>query len=278
MARSQTLAFAFTLSLAACVQAPEAPNAPEPAAPEEPLPPLPIDFPARTAALDLRYVRIAPERFVGQERLCDVSFAGELSLIGAADADRYPEGIALRRSIQCRASGHDLWADLTFDEPARALAETLSAGRRLRVRIMSATGGFEDSPILAFVADTGPLRELPPNGDHGRPLLAGDDIVPSQLIDGRTYDCRLERLDAIRIIDGPRVVRAARHRAWVGCRGASGVHWVEIEITPDELAYWLTLRRDLLVTIRIVRARGSTAGLPTGQLVQPEPVFDALGG
>lgn len=153
------------LVLMACSGTAEAPRevalttdnwAPTAPAPDEPyLPGEPIDP---------RRITMAPERHLDQERLCNLSFVGRLHEL--RPGSNYPLPVSHRTSIRCQSmDGGEGWADLVFPKTSASLASYVEAGEQIRIRVVG-TGGFEDHPIVAFVANIGEVPIQPSRWEY----------------------------------------------------------------------------------------------------------------
>lgn len=223
--------------------------------------------------LDVRLLGIEPALHVDQDRVCDVQIAGRPVRLSVADRQRYPSRPAARRLIQCRAAAGEGWADLVFAPAAASLVATVSAGERIRVHVLSATGGFENKPVLEFVAVLGDLPPIPHERRDFLGLRAGYDF---HKIDAD--DIGKERPCAVAYISAPERLASTNQypghpssHATVVCRHALGDSWVDLAFSEPEAGAFLTLRPGMVATMRIVADRGGVAELPVVRLIAIVP-------
>ena len=223
--------------------------------------PLPTAIP-EDEPFDVRLVRLDPEQHVGQERVCDVSWAGRLTRLAASERPAYVEPISTRRLVRCRAATGEGWADLVFDAASAALATYVDSGDRIRVRVLEGRG-YDDQPLLAFVAaiddvEIAPRREEPVGlgATFDRPGGEGQ-VIPCAV----GYVGGIERLDDANGSDS--------HRVPVRCRHADGSDWIELRLPRITATSALRLERGVIVPVRLLSIEGGEADLPIGRYEGP---------
>lgn len=216
------------------------------------------------APLDPRVIPLIPDGLVGTDRLCDLSFVGEPA--PSRGAHRLPEGILERRIVRCFASTGE--GDLDLHIPA-ALAEdasALAAKRRIRIRVRSVDGGFEQKPVAELRAVLGESPLDPPPPAELAVMAARDpfgdrDLLPA----GQTGRCAIAWVGTFRPVpenERPRRPPGARHEVMLACRHVLGDDEVKL-VFPDRLASAaLGLRRGRIVELRVLSREGPSGSLP----------------
>jgi hypothetical protein len=205
---------------------------------------------------------------VGKERACDVWMAGQPQNLGVRRGTRYPIPVAARRLVRCGAVTGEGWADLVFPPPSASLVGSVVSGKRLRVSVVAASGGFEDAPILAFLAVIGDLPGVPVLADDFESLQAGFDfgaVADSPELVGTDATCAVAYAGAPEPIAEDRLDRypgGATHRLGLVCAHAAGDAWVDLVFTAERVDEILALRRGARARIRILSAEGGAADLP----------------
>ena len=251
------------LVLVACSGSVEAPRevplttddwAPSPPPPDEPYTP--------AEPIDPRRITMAPERHLEQERLCDLSFVGELHEIRPRSS--YPLPVSHRASIRCRsASGGEGWADLVFEKTSVSLANYVEPGERIRVRVV-APAGFEGHPVVAFVANIG---EIP----VARAQWEFQTVGTAERFDDDWEDtraCAVAHQGAIRPVEGAPYPEGASHHAIVTCRHETGESLVDLAFPHEKQLAALRVRRGEVIPMRRHPGLGH-ADLPIGVYAGP---------
>jgi hypothetical protein len=275
---SSFFAVFFVLALAACGTSRRRSAAGEEEAHRRPAPPAPgtVKVIDADAPLDVRALRIEPELHVGKERVCDVLLAGEPQAVGARLATRYPIPVARRRLVRCGAAAGEGWADLVFPPPSETLVEGVVGGKRLRVTVVAPSGGFEDTPILAFVAVIGDVPVPPALDQDVRDLRAGFDfgeLADRPALRGTSAICAVAYTGLPSPIDEDerdRYPAGATHRLGLVCAHAAGDAWVDLVFTAERADEVLALRRGALARLRILAVEGGAADLPIVALARRE--------
>jgi hypothetical protein len=245
-----------------------------------PSPPVPRELPP-DEPFDVRLVRLDPATHVDEERVCDVTWSGRLTRVGASDAVRYPMPIARRRLVRCRAETGEGWADLVFDSDSASLASYVDAGDRIRVRVLEGRG-FQRHPILAFVATIDDV-DLAPRQEREVPVGAPFVALAQGGGLSQVHPCALDYVGGIEPTDrasedtgddddGDLVnVPDSRetHRVQVRCRHAEGADWLELRFPAVTRMAALRLERGVVIPVRLLSADGGEAGLPHGRYEGP---------
>lgn len=200
--------------------------------------------PPEGSALDARRIVADAKKYVATEQICDLEHVGQLEDVEPRVAQRYPIPIAKRRLVRCAAPAGG-WADLVFRKEAQSLAAFIATGQRLRIKVVSADGGFEGYPVLEFVATIGDGTAAP----HALEAVpeAGDDFTSH----AGASTAGLERICAAAAIGHfERITRTrdaypkhARYHMAIACRHVTGVSWVDAVFGPNEVERALSLRR-----------------------------------
>jgi hypothetical protein len=233
------------------------------------------------AGFDMRLVRVQPGVHLGTEQTCDVAAAGRLEPIELteeeAEASRYSEGATQRMSIQCAAPTGASWADLAFNVTSASHAPDVQVGVRIRVRIVSAEGGFFDYPIVDYVATLGRAPEGTTQsrspGSSSAPPQAGFDlrqIHTDPALVGSAQQCAISHVGDIDILDASDVRRRSypagvQNRMTVRCRHGSGDEWADLVFMPAQARSALHVRRGDLVPVLVVSRNGGFFEYPVLQ-------------
>ncbi len=258
------------LGLAACGTGSRRSPEPEDEAHRRPAPPaLPAaEVIDADAPLDMRALRIRPEHHVGKERVCDVWMAGQSQPVGTRVATRYPMRVAVRRLVRCGAVTGEGWADLVFAPASASLVGSVVSGKRLRVAVVAASGGFEDAPILEFLAVIGDMPGVPAADEDFQSLRAGFDfgaVAGQPELVGTDATCAIAYASPPEPIPEDRLDRypgGATHRLGLVCAHAAGDAWVDLVFTAERVEEVLALRRGARARIRVLSAEGGAADLP----------------
>ncbi len=269
--------FALALAAAACGRASDpTPSDADDADRRQPPPPVAearvIDA---DAPLDVRLLRVEPSLHVGNERVCDVLLAGQAQEVTPRTAGRYATPIASRRLVRCGAATGEGWVDLVFPVPSASFVSSVQDGTRLRVKVVAERGGFEDLPIVEFVAVLGNIRTTTARHEDFLTLPAGFDFGEVDTEDvGDERRCVVAYVGPPERLDEPTQARfpgRPTHRARVVCKHRHGDAWVELVFSVNQTPSVLALRRGSRATVRIVAARAGRAELPVVSLVEGNP-------
>ncbi|MEM6959586.1 MAG: hypothetical protein AAF411_30610 [Myxococcota bacterium] len=207
-------------------------------------PPAMPGAPAGDAPIDPRDILLQPEAYIGQERLCDVSFLGEPAEL--ADGGE-------RRLVRCVGETGAGWADLAFAAEARSLREFVRVGERIRVRVEEGPG-FEGHPRVAFVAHVSAAEgavetpaPAPPIGSDWAAIAArGDENV---------HRCAVSWVGSVRRLENGEYSHGGR----VSCRSRFAETWAKLVFPEVTHRSSLRLRRGEVIPARLV---GFEDGLP----------------
>ncbi|MFO0693329.1 MAG: hypothetical protein U0230_07230 [Polyangiales bacterium] len=235
------------------------------------------------APLDLRLVRIRPEDHVGQERVCDVVFAGSVEPVTRRMVGRYPVPVAQRKLIRCGSLSGESWADLVFSDGARAFPGAVLPGVRLKVRILAPDGGFEDATVLEFLAVVEGATDVTPPAREVLVVNSSFDFArvrsEPRLVSQRRR-CAIAFAGPIRRVtrdDADLYPRGATHHVPVACHHALGDTWVEVVFSSRTAFGALELERGRVVTLEIRTRGGGPADhpfvvlIPSGGPLSPPP-------
>lgn len=228
---------------------------------------------------DMRLVRVQPGVHLGTEQTCEVAAAGRLDPIDLSERERaqsrYSEGATHRMSVQCVAPTGASWADLAFNVTNVARAAEVEPGVRVRVRIVSADGGFFDYPIVDFVATEGrvPARDSPaPAAPQGPTASAFDlrQIHANPALVGSTQPCAVSHAGDIDILDASDLRRRSypagvQNRMTIRCRHGSGEEWADLVFMPAHARSALHVRRGAVIPVTIVSRNGGFFDYPVLQ-------------
>lgn len=216
---------------------------------------------------DFRLVRVGSEVHVDKERICDVVFVGAAEAVTRRNGRRYPIKPAARRLIRCGAEQAESYVDLVFPPDARSFVSAITVGIRLRVKVIAIDGGFEDAPVVSFVAvldgatdiiaPRPPLRHVAIADDVGR--FARTENPPQKLRCAIAYARPLERIVETR---AHRFPRGATSHSLVSCRGPRGERWVDVVFTPRTAIQWLALTEGRIVRLSRLHPRGGEGNRP----------------
>lgn len=267
------------LTAAGCAGEAASPERPVPAEPTleavapESTPPEPAPSAERVeASFDFRLLGTYPERYIGTEQLCDLTHSGRLRTVEARTAVDYPLPAAHRRLIRCSAATGSGWADLVFQPESSALAPYVTAGKRIRTRVVLASGGFEDNPVVEFVATVGAAHREADLDELLRDVSAAFDFRrPSEEegLVGQTRPCAVTYAGAPEEVSRPRqgYPAGAALRMDLSCGHAAGEAWVDLAMLDGEVVAAMAIRRGDTLQLRIRRAEGGRAAHPIVTLV-----------
>ncbi len=202
------------------------------------------------AAWDPRLLRMFPETYLGTERVCDLSFVGQLQALERRHMGRYPEPVSQRMAVRCRSTDGEGWADLVFTKDAAGLAPYARVGERIRVRAL-ALGGFENMPVLAFVAHISAAPPPPPMRWMWAPVAAGDAVDGRH---GRAL-CAVTYVGAIEPTRGPPFPEGSTQQALVACRHPLGEDLIALAFPEPKQFSALRVRRGEVVPIEVTERR-----------------------
>ena len=222
---------------------------------------------------DFRWAQLDSGAHLGQERVCDLGFVGQLTRMVYSSQPTYPFDVGHRGMVRCLAPTGESWLDLVFRPEAAALAPFTEAGKRIRVRIV-AIRGFRGHVAAEFVAVIGDALPARPAARLDA-ILAGTDFA--RLIEDGVHDfaghCAIAGAGQIRPVptDGDGDYPAdATHRMPVACRHSAGEVWLDVVFNPENRARMLQLARGEVVSIQLVAGEGSET-LPLGRYAGPSP-------
>ena len=244
-------------------------------APDERLPPMP-SVRARAHAepafdpnrpLDFRLVRVRPEAHLDKERICDVVFVGAAESVTRRNGRRYPIKPAARRLIRCGSEQAESYVDLVFPPDARSFVSAITVGIRLRVQVIAIDGGFEDAPVVSFIAVLDGASEIIAPRPPLRHVAIADDVdrfartenAPQKLRCAIAYARPLERIGQTR---AHRFPRGATSHSLVSCRGPRGERWVDVVFTPRTAIQSLALMEGRIVRLSRLHPHGGEGNRP----------------
>lgn len=216
---------------------------------------------------DFRLVRVRPDAHVGQERLCDVVFVGAAETVTRRNGRRYPIKPAARRLVRCGAIEAESYVDLVFPPDARSFVSSIELGMRLRVQVIAADGGFEDAPVVSFVAALDGARDVVAPRPPLTHLPIADDVErfartirpPQKLKCAIAYARPLERITQAR---AHRFPRGATSHTLLSCRGPRGDRFVDVVFTSRTAAQSLGLVQGRVVRLTRLHPRGGEGNTP----------------
>lgn len=224
------------------------------------------------AGFDIRLVRVQPGIHVNTEQPCDVIYTAGRQAVRGQDSDRYELDAAHRMAIKCYAPTGEGWADLVFSpEDASHLSE-VRRGRRVRVRILAADGGYDDYPIVLFVALEGENPNLAHATPRAQQINVPNGFDLSTLRDdpglvGTTQQCAVAFADEIDLIrPNDRRSRSypagVQNRITVRCKHQGGEEAGDLVFMPAQAIAALAVRRGEIVPIRIISRNGGFVDHP----------------
>ncbi len=227
------------------------------------------------AGFDIRLVRVQPGVHLRTVQACDVMFSGRPEAVEGADAERYEADVAHRMAIKCHAPTGEGWADLVFARANAADVSQVRRGRRVRVRILKADGGYFDYPVVQFISAEGDNPELARLAPRAQPLnvpngfdlsTAGDD--PALI--GSVQPCAVAFSDEIHIVEandrqGRSYPTGVQNRMSVRCKHASGEEPADLVFMPAQALAALGVRRGEVIPVRIISRNGGAVDYPIVQ-------------
>ncbi len=224
------------------------------------------------AGFDIRLVRVQPGVHINTEQACDVIFTTRPEAIEQEDASRYEIDAAHRMAVSCHAPSGDGWADLIFSPEQASQVSEVRRGRRVRVRILTADGGYVDYPIVQFVAVDGEDPELAREPPHAQSTSVPNGFNLQRLRDepgliGTTQTCAVATSDEITLVRPS----DRRHRSYpagiqnrltVRCKHAGGEELADLVFMPAQALAALTVRRGEQIPVRIISREGGFVDYP----------------
>jgi hypothetical protein len=224
------------------------------------------------AGFDIRLVRVQPGVHLDTEQPCDVMFSGRPEAVEGRESARYELHAAHRMAIKCHAPTGEGWADLVFSpEDARRVSE-VRRGRRVRVRILAADGGYFDYPIVQFVRVEGENPEIAREAPHAQAANVANGFDLSDLRDdpamvGTTQQCGVafaDEVDLVRPNDRRRRAYPAgiQNRMTVRCKHAGGEEPGDLVFMPAQALAALLVRRGETIPVRVISRNGGFVDYP----------------
>ncbi len=224
------------------------------------------------AGFDIRLVRVQPGVHLHTIQPCDVIFSGRPEAVEGDDAERYEADVVQRMAIKCHAPTGEGWADLVFSRDQAAHVSDVSRGRRVRVRILAADGGYFDYPIVQFVGAEGENPELARLAPRSQPVSVPNGFDLSALPDdpamiGTVQQCAVAFADEIDLVqpnDRRRRTYPAgvQNRMTVRCKHSGGEEPADLVFMPAQALAALGVRRGEVVPIRIISRNGGFVDYP----------------
>lgn len=226
------------------------------------------------AGFDIRLVRVQPGVHIRTVQPCDVIFTGRPEGVEGRDAARYPPDVAQRMAIMCHAPTGDGWADLVLTRGQATQVGEVRRGRRLRVRILSADGGYFDYPIVQLVSvegDQPELGRLPSRPQQGTAPVPNGFALSALRDDptlvGSVQQCAVAFADEIDVVQPNDRRRRSypagvQNRMTVRCKHATGEEPADLVFMPSQALAALGVRRGELVPVRIISRNGGATDHP----------------
>lgn len=224
------------------------------------------------AGFDIRLVRVQPGVHLQTVQPCDVVFSGRPEAIEGADATRYDVPAVQRMAIKCAAPTGEGWADLVMTAPQAEAANHIQRGRRLRVRILAADGGYFDYPIVQLEALEPGEIDLARLSPRREPQTVGNGFDLSQLsgdpgLVGTQQECAIAFADEIDLVEandrrGRSYPAGVQNRMTVRCKHAGGDAPADLVFMPAQALAALEVRRGEVVPVRIISRNGGLADYP----------------
>jgi hypothetical protein len=225
------------------------------------------------AGFDIRLVRVQPGIHIRTEQACDVVFTGRPEGVEGRDAERYQADVAQRMAIKCHAPTGEGWADLIFARNQVSQVAEVRRGRRLRVRILTADGGYFDYPVVQLVSVEGEHPELARLPQRSATQVAVPiGFALSALRDdptlvGSIQPCAVAFADEIGLIDTNDRRRRSypagvQNRMTVRCKHANGEEPGDLVFMPSQALAALGVRRGETVPVRIISRNGGAVDHP----------------
>ncbi len=231
------------------------------------------------AGFDIRLVRVQPGVHIHTVQPCDVIFSGRPEAVEGRDAERYEVDVAQRMAIKCHAPTGEGWADLVFTRADAGHVGEVRRGRRLRVRILTADGGYFDYPVVQFVAAEGDNPELARLAPRAEPLSVRNGFDLSALRDdpalvGTLQQCAVAFADEIDLVQPNDRRRRSyptgvQNRMTVRCKHAGGEESADLVFMPAQALAALGVRRGEVIPVRLISRNGGFVDHPIIQYASP---------
>lgn len=235
--------------------------------------PLPVLREGPDIPVDVRLARLLPEGYVDTERVCDLEVVGLVTDVSLGARSRYSIPVATRSTVRCRAATGGGWADLVYSAESAPLSASVLVERRIRARIIAGRGGFDDYPVIEFVALLGESPPAPPRTGALATVPSGFDFTSfaEEVADvGSVRACAVSHVglvDPIPEDDRDRYPHGASHRMMVGCRHSAGDGWIELLFAPESLLGSLRVLRGRVLPVRLESLEAGTTGHPLASYV-----------
>lgn len=244
--------------LVGCERSTRERRAPEPESAEQ-APAIELDT---GSPLDPRMLPMAGDAAIGAVALCDLSYIGEAQ----ARRAQYPlpQGFAERRLIRCHAPTGEGDLDLLIPEAFQTASGEINVGERVRVKIRSVDGGFEEAPVAELQTIVGASPIEPPPPAEIAPIAARDSFAKGGSL--RADDigkCAIAWHGKFRrtpIRRSPRYPHFARFRVDLACRTVESEDIVELVFAEEHAVAALGLRRGRIVDLRMLRVEPPSSG------------------
>ncbi len=231
------------------------------------------------AGFDIRLVRVQPGVHLHTVQPCDVMFSGRPEAVEGRDAERYEQPVAQRMAIKCHAPTGEGWADLVFPPSDASRAGEVRRGRRVRVRILSADGGYFDYPIVQFVSVEGDNPELARLAPRAEPVSVRNGFDLGELRDdpaliGTVQQCAVAFADEIDLVQPNDRRRRSyptgvQNRMTVRCKHAGGEESADLVFMPAQALAALGVRRGEVILVRVISRNGGFVDHPILQYANP---------
>lgn len=227
------------------------------------------------AGFDIRLVRVQPGVHIRSVQACDVMFSGRPEAVLGEDAARYQADVVQRMAIKCHAPTGEGWADLVFAPADAAQVSQVRRGRRVRVRILKADGGYFDYPVVQFVGAEGDNPELARMEPRAQPLGVSNgfdlgDVREDPALLGSVQECAVAFSDEIHIVQPNDRRRRSyptgvQNRMTVRCKHAGGEESADLVFMPAQALAALGVRRGQVIPVRIISRNGGFVDYPIVQ-------------
>lgn len=231
------------------------------------------------AGFDIRLVRVQPGVHLHTVQPCDVMFSGRPEAVEGRDAERYEADVVQRMAIKCHATTGEGWADLVFMPSDAARVSEVRRGRRVRVRILSADGGYFDYPIVQFVSAEGDNPELARLAPRAEPVSVRNGFDLSALREdpaliGTVQQCAVAFADEIDLVQPNDRRRRSyptgvQNRMTVRCKHTSGEESADLVFMPAQALAALGVRRGEVIPVRLISRNGGFVDHPIVQYASP---------
>lgn len=223
------------------------------------------------AGFDIRLVIVQPGVHLNTEQPCDVVFSSRPEGIDPGRRRPYPIEAAQRIAVKCHAPSGQGWVDLLLPSSLSRRVSEIGRGRRLRIRILAAEGGYFDYPIAELVAiehrnprlaeDARPGPIALPNGFDLRSLASHPGRV------GTTQSCAVSLAGDIDLIQptdrqSRNYPAGVQNRMTVRCKHAGGEENADLLFMPAQALAALRVRRGAVVPVRILAKSGGYVDYP----------------